>query len=150
MPGALQLIERAVIDKLFSAPAPLSGLEKTGQFLCALSVAFLVAGLVFLVYGAHTWLSTHYSEDITAVITGIISLGLSAVIASVLFAVIHYHQTRIRKLRRGITGKIKSSLSTLENELSDPIRENPKTALIIASFLGFLAEDQFFEQQKKI
>lgn len=148
MPGALQHIEKTMIDKLFSAAVPLSGLEKTGQVLCVLSVSFLVAGLLFLMYGAHIWLSIHYSEDITAIITGIISLTFSAAIASVLFAVIYYHKIRARVVRKKIADKIKSSLSILEDELGDPVRENPKTALIIASFLGFLVEDRFFEYQK--
>lgn len=146
MPGTLQLIEGIMVDKLFGAPAPLSGLEKIGQFLCVLSISFLVAGLVFLVYGAHSWLSIHYSsEGVASVITGAISLTLSVIIASALFAVIRYHQSRVRKLHKNIANKIKSSLSTLEDELGDPIRENPKTALVIASFLGFLAEEKFFE-----
>lgn len=145
MPSALQLIERVVIDKLLRDPTPLSGFDKMGQFLCALSALFLVTGLIFLVYGAHSWLSIHYSGEIAASITGIISLLLSVIIAGIFFAGLHYRQARIRKFQKNIADKIKSSLSTLEDELGDPIRENPKTALIIASFLGFLVEDQFFE-----
>lgn len=149
MPNATQLIERIMIDKLFGALVPLSGVEKIGQFFCALSIFLMVAGLVFLIYGAHIWLSIHYSKDMAAIITGIISLALSVIIASILFVVIHYHKIRIKKLHKKIEDKIQSSLLNLENELSEPIRNNPKTALIIASFLGFLAEEQFSEQQRK-
>ncbi len=143
MPSALQLIERLMIDKLFSAPAPLSGLEKTKQFLCLLSASFLAMGFVFLVYGAHTWLSAYYSDAFAAIITGLVSLALSVVIAIMHFAAIRYHKARIRTFRKTITDEIMSSISILENELGDPIRENPKTSLIIASVLGFWIEDQF-------
>lgn len=145
MAGALQLIERVVIDRLFSAVVPLSGIQKMGQFFSALSIAFLVAGLVFLLYGAHTWLSLHYGQGIAAIATGIMSLALSVIIAGILFAIIHQQKIRAKKLRKEVTDKIQSSLSTLEHELSDPVREHPKTALIIASCLGFLAEDQLFD-----
>ena len=145
MPSALQLIVKVMIDELFGTPAPLSGFERAGQFIFSLSIAFLIVGLVLLIYGAYSWLSIQYSDDIAAGITGLISLALSVILVSVLFAVNRYHQIRMRKVRERITDKIKSSLSTLENELSDPIRENPKTALIVASLLGFLVEDKFFE-----
>lgn len=150
MPSALQLIEKLVIDKLVSVPAPLSGVEKTRQFFYVLSAFFLATGLVFLVYGAHSWLSVRYPADVAAIVTGIISIALSVMIAGTLFAVIHYYKTRIKRLRQNITDKIKSSLSTLETELEEPIRDYPKTALVIASFLGFLAEDQFFDAPRTL
>lgn len=145
MPGVLQLIERTMIDRLSSTSAPPSGLESMKQFLCVLSVSFLAMALVFLVYGTHTWLSIHYSKDMAAIIIGTISLALSITIGSILLAFIYYQKMRIRKFQERIVDKIKSSLSALEDELGDPIRENPKTALIIASLIGFLAEDQIFE-----
>lgn len=150
MPSALQLIERVVIDRLFSAVVPLSGIQKMGQFFSALSIAFLVAGLVFLIYGAHTWLSLHYGTATAATVTGIISLALSGIIAGIIFAIIHQQKIRAKKLRKEVTDKMQSSLAMLEHELSDPVRENPKTALVIASFLGALAEDRFFEHQRKM
>lgn len=145
MPSALHLIERIVVDKLFSTPVPLTGIKKTGQVICTLSVAFLVVGFIFLFYGAYTWLSLQYSRDIAAIIIGIMSICLSIVTAVILFAAVYYRTIRIRKFQERMADKIKSSLSALENELGDPIRENPKTALIIASFIGFLIEDQIFE-----
>ena len=145
MPSAFQLIEKVMIDKLSSAPASLGGVESIKQFLCVLSFSFMTVALVFLVYGTHTWLSVHYDEGVAAILTGAISLAVSAIIAGILYALICYHKMRIRKVQDKIVDKIRLSLSALEDELSDPIRENPKTALMIALFLGFIAKDQFFE-----
>jgi hypothetical protein len=145
MPSALQLIEKIVVDKLFSTPVPLSEIKKAGQGLWTLSIAFLVVGFIFLFYGAHSWLSVYYNEYIAAITIGIVSICLSLSIAGILFAVIYYHTMHIRKSQEKITDQIKFLLSALENELGDPIRENPKMALIIASLVGFLVEDQIFE-----
>ncbi len=145
MSGARHLIERIMIDKLLCAPPPLSGLEKIKQFLAALSITFLIIGLVFLVYGAHMWLLLHYNEDMAAIITGLISLALSIVITSMLLGVIYYHKMLVSKMHQKLAEKIKSSLSMLEIELGDPVKENPKMAIIIASLLGFLGEDKIFD-----
>lgn len=150
MLSALELIEKTVIQQIFSAPAPLGSLQKAGQFLCAVSLAFLVIGMVFLTYGVHAWLSAQYSNDIAILITGALSLAISAVIAIALLVATFYHKIRIRRYQKKMTDKIKSLLSTVENEFGDPVRENPKTALMIAAIVGFLAEDQLFEYQKKI
>ncbi len=149
MSDAFQLIERVFMDKLVGAPSPFSGLQNLKKFLCVLSLSFLIFALILLIYGAHIWLSVRYSEDMAAILTGTISLALSMSIASIFLAVLYYQKTHFRKLHEEISDKIKSSLSTLENELGDPIRENPKTAVILASFLGFIAENQLFELQKR-
>jgi uncharacterized membrane-anchored protein len=146
MSAALQLIQGLVIDQLFKAPAPQNGFEKAKTCLSVLSVCFMVAGLVFLIYAAHVWLSAHYSRDIAAAITGLLCVAFSAVLAGIVFAILCYRKARIKAIQRHIPDTIKSLLSTLETELTSPIRENPKTAVIMASILGFLIENQLFEQ----
>jgi predicted membrane protein len=150
MPSALQLLEKIISEKLFSVTAPNSNLERASQFLCALSFGFLVIGLVFLIYGAHARLSHFYTKDIAALMTGIIGISISALIALVAFAVVYYQTIHMSNLHKKVSDKIKLSLSRIENELGEPIRENPKTSLVLATLLGFLFEDKLFEQHKKI
>lgn len=145
MQSAFQLIEKVMIDKLSSAPASLGGVESIKQFLCVLTFSFMTVALVFLVYGTHTWLSVHYDEGAAAILTSAISFAVSAIIVGILYALICYHKMRIKKVQEKIVDKIRLSLSALEDELGDPIRENPQTALMIALFLGFIAKDQIFE-----
>ncbi len=150
MQSVLQLIEKTVVENLFSASAPFSGLEKVGQFLCVLSAVIMVVGFIFLIYGAHTWLSIQYSKDTASFFTGAICIALSTVISSALLAATYYNKISVRKYQKKMTDKIESFLSTFEDEFGDPIRENPKTALMIAAIVGFLAKDRLFEHHKKI
>lgn len=144
MQGALRLIEHVLVDRLFTDRAPLTSFEKSGQVLCALSVFFALIGSGFLIYAAHLWLSGHYSPDTAAAMTGVLSFIFAAFVASIVYAAARYRQSRIKKIRKQVANTIKSTLSAMNDEWGDPIRENPKTAMLIGALAGFILEDQVF------
>jgi cytochrome c biogenesis protein CcdA len=139
----LQHIEKAIISQLFGVTAPLSGLDRILQILFGLSLVFLVVGSAFIIYGVNSWLSVQYNKDIAAIITGFISLVISGVFVTLLITFNCVHKNRISKYQIKSADLIKSFLSNLEKELADPISENPKTALMLATLFGFLIKDNF-------
>ena len=139
----LQHIEKAIISQLFGVSAPLSGLDRILQILFGLSLVFLMVGLAFIIYGLNSWLSVQFNKDTAAIITGFISLIIFGVFITIFITFNYVHKKRISKYQIKSADLIKSILSDLEKELADPISENPKTALMLATLLGFFIKDNF-------
>lgn len=144
MQGALRFIEQALMDKLFTAAAPVSSFEKGGKVLIVLSAFFALIGSGFVMYAGHLWLANHYSPEMTAAMTGLMSFAFAAFIAGLFYIALRYRQSRIAKIRMNAAAKIKSVLAALDDEWGDPIREYPKTALLVATVTGFILEERIF------
>ncbi len=138
-------LERAIFDRLFDTePSFLQNKRGNGQELQALSVIFLCLGLGFIIYGSHLWLVNKYTPEATAGITGILIIICALIIAISAYWISLYRQLKMKKMRRTLLEKFKSSLSSLDDELGGPIRENPKTAILLASLIGFALEERIF------
>lgn len=144
MVGVSNVLSSVLIDKLLNATPSMARKNDLGQGILALSVFLLCAGFGFLIYGMHAWLALQYSPEAAALLTGGLSLSITAVLGLLTAAALIYRRSRIKKYQQEMKSTLSTALAALDDEFGGPIRENPKIAVLIASAAGFLLEDRLF------
>ncbi len=135
----LPLIQQAALSGLACRSASLMSMNKFGLGLVALSGFVFLMALIFLVLSGYGWLLTHYEQPVAALIVSAYSLSISLVFC--LGGVLIVKRKSIRQ-RQQIT-KLMSEISDAVNEqFSEPIKDNPKTAVVMASVAGLIAGER--------
>jgi hypothetical protein len=143
MTSTVLSIENFLVDNLLNARQSRTNTRGgTGIFL--LCGVFVCLGLGFIIYGAHLSFTDQYSPQAAATMTGILSLSFAILIAGFVYAVGKYQDLQMQKSRLKIFENAKVFLSSLDDEIGDPIRNHPKASIAIAALTGFLLEDRIF------
>lgn len=137
------IAENLLIDRLVSNDAPLTGKSKAGIGLTFFAGFMLLTACGFFIYAAYLWMSSRFEPEIAASIAGGFTLMLSALCALGAYAIVQYKRYRLSKLKSEITDTMYSALDLAETELAEPIKNNPKTAVLVASLAGFIAGEKF-------
>lgn len=136
MPLVQQLLMMRMAGGGHSSPSSLAG----GVAMTAVSVAMTVMGLAFALYAGNLWLITITSPEIAALSTAGIAFALALVSAMIGKAVATGKKRHTAAAAQSDVKHIISDIiNALGDELDDPIRENPKTAIVLASLAGFVA-----------
>lgn len=112
------------------------------------SPAFIVAGILalagagFLIVAGYEWLSVNYDEQTARVGAGLLSLVLALVIATCAYAVHVYKLRKMQAYYHVVKNNLESAIHAVTDELEEPIRENPKTAVLMAGVAGFVAAEK--------
>jgi len=137
----IPLIEQIVINGMMSSKAPMMRKNKYGLGLMALSVLLTLVAVVFLIISGAAWLMTQFTQPMAALITAAFIMG-AAVISALTGVLIakskkqpEVHTDELAELTGIIT-------DLLGEELAQPIIDNPKTAVLLASAAGFVAGDR--------
>lgn len=138
MGGALALVEQLVIDRVLSNGVPFTGKSKAGLGLIALSGFFLLVGLCFIVWGSYLWLSNNYPPDVAALIMGLVIFSLAILCALGAYTLLKFRERNFQQIKSEIAQTFRAVLETADEELTGPLRDNPKTAVLAASVTGFL------------
>lgn len=139
------LIQNIVVSKM--AGSRPGGASETSLTLTAMSFVLTSAGLVFVLFGEYLWLKTYFQSDTAAIIVA----GTSYVLALVT-AVIGKAMDRRKKNEKALSltedasKAVSQIINSLSAELESPVRENPKTAMVLASLAGFVAGERRVEQ----
>lgn len=137
MSHLLAVAERLLIDSAISGNPPFTGRNKAGSGFFVLSGLFLATGLGFMIYATSLWLTAHYAPHAAAAMTGGLALLLALLSASLAYVFLEYKRSRLKKIKAEATATLQTAFELLNKELGEPIRENPKTAILIASLAGF-------------
>ena len=137
------LVRQVVVEGLLSRTSATRLNPGAGMGLFFLAGAIGVLGLVFLSIAVYGLLLSEFAMPAAAAITGMGILILSGLcILGGRFALqkIQYqsHEQEMNKLNAVIDDLLQDVLT----DLDDPIRESPKTALLLAGLAGFVAGDR--------
>ncbi len=143
MNAVISLVEQLLVERLLSNEPPLSGKSKAGLSLMALSGFLVILGFGFLVCAAYLWLAAHYPPEIAAATTGAIILFAGLGCAAASYLILQYKKHRLRKLKSEITETLRVVFDITEEELTEPVRENPKASVVAASLAGFAVGEKF-------
>lgn len=111
-----------------------------GFFVLAGGIGFLA--LVYFSVATYVWLNTMYVTSVSASIVG----GALVVIAA--GVAVFGHMLRKGVFQKaapkpeGLIGNIENALQSVMGGLEEPIRDNPKLAMLIAALAGFAAGDK--------
>ncbi len=110
-----------------------------GLFLVWFAAVWAVLGSGFLLYAGFVTLQLHYSHDVAAYLVAAVAFGFS-MIATLTGLQIMKRKARHRQEHDSDLARTVGDLcDVIGDELESPIRENPKTALMVASLAGFFA-----------
>lgn len=142
MHAFLPLIEQVLMNAIMSKKAPLMRKNKYGLGLMALSAILFLVALIFTCLAGYGWLLTEFDQPTAAIITAGFILGFS-----ILSALTGVSLSRRRPPEPVVpTDEITEIMSNLTelvgDELLDTIRENPKTAILLAGAAGMVAGEQ--------
>lgn len=104
-------------------------------------------GFVFLSIAGYLQLQEFFSTPIAGVITGSVILGIASCIA--LTGYIKLEQKKmVRKpsYDGGFIDTVEDSLKSLMDGIEEPVKDNPKMALLMAALAGFAAGDKLGER----
>lgn len=139
MAGISDVVEKIVTSVLLDKEMPWPRRSKANWAFTAFSALLCGAGVILLIVAVERFLETIYRADMAAAITAIIlfAAALAVLLASRCLASCKTRQTGTG----GGIGEtdIKEILDILYKELEEPVRENPKTAVILAALAGYSA-----------
>jgi hypothetical protein len=131
-----RIAEQLVADKIIGASAALTGRNEAGRALAAASGFFGIVGLGFFLYAAHLWLADRYSPEMVAALTGALFVGAGLAIALVAYGIVSYKRSVIRRMQADIRHMIAEALECVDEFLTEPVNDNPKTAALAATLAG--------------
>ncbi len=143
------LIRDLVVNGLVAGTAVRKA-KKTSMSMGVYALAGGVAalGFVFFVIAGHSYLlMQEFSAPVAASITGSIVM----LIAIAIGVVGHYAVNRKQAIKKpsfdgGFVDSVESTMKSVLNGFEDPVKDNPKLALLIAALAGFAAGDHLSEK----
>ncbi|MFA5593531.1 MAG: phage holin family protein [Micavibrio sp.] len=138
------LIRELLVNGLMAGTAMQKAKKTTagiGYYGLAGVVAFI--GMLFFAVAGFSWLLAYYSMPIAAVATG-------ATLMLIACAVCGWGHYRIRSKKHfkkpaanaGFIDNVENTVKTMLDGFEEPVKDNPKMALLLAALAGFAAGDQ--------
>jgi hypothetical protein len=138
------ILKQLLVEGFMNSKRSLPGFNPAGLGIMAFAAVLAVFGFGFLLYAGFLQLQDYYASDIAALIVGGSALMMAFLISWV-GKKIFWKQPFISQdigPQGDLAKTVTQLLDSLGEELEEPIRENPKTALMVASLAGFLAGGQ--------
>ena len=145
MNALMPFAEQMLVNTMLNKKAPFMRKNKFGLGLAALSGLLFILALVFAAISAYAWVASYYAAPVAAIIIAGFVLCIS-----IIAALSGYLLLRKRPQPRAATSYMEGDVTEvvaeiaeiLGEELAEPIRDNPKTAMMLAGLAGFVAADR--------
>lgn len=136
------IITQLILDTVLHKPVKaVVAKKKAAWWLLALSILFVTAGLVYLMVALHLYLLTIYLPVQAALLTGGTCLMLGA-IGGIGYVLLEDKRKLKAKaeaaLNMGRENQMMALIDDLTKSLEEPIANNPRTSVVLASLAGFL------------
>ena len=141
----LPLIQQLVIARMSEGPsAPRFSFAELGLDILAIILA--LTGLGFCLYGEYVWLLSVFTPAIAAFCVGGSAFTLALALTLVGDLISSGKSKRSSRTESApsvdLPKLVSDTINSLSEELEEPIRDNPKTALMLASLAGFVAGER--------
>lgn len=143
MNPAFAIAEQMLMDRLMSNKAPLTGESKIKLILLTFSGVMILGTIGFALYAMYLWLSSNYAPTTVMFSMAGAMATLSVLAINMYFAISAYKRRKIKQKRDEMIVIAKDILSVANHEFSEPIKDNPLTATLIAAFSGYVVGDRF-------
>ena len=136
----MRAIEQIVLSMLMQD----SSKPKRNPASAALAIAgiFGLVGAGFLIAAGYDWLLTQHGLQTARLYTGGICVTLAVMAAAAAGAFYSYKRAKAETYYLVLRENIQSAIAMVGEELEEPIRENPKTARLVASLAGYIAAEK--------
>ena len=132
-----------LISKLVSNETPVSRTRKIGMNYIFISGFFIALGLAILLYAGYVHLNKEYSQEVALMFVGVGALLIAVLNACCAYLYYRFKRHQVMKTKDEIIDVIESALNEIDQEIAEPIRQNPKSSAAIALIAGFMAGERF-------
>jgi formate hydrogenlyase subunit 3/multisubunit Na+/H+ antiporter MnhD subunit len=108
----------------------------------ALAGIFGLVGVGFLIAAGYEWMLEQHGLQTARLYTGSVCVTLAVMAAAAAGAFYSYKRAKAETYYMVVRENIQSAIAMLGEELEEPIRENPKTAMLMASLAGYIAAEK--------
>ena len=139
MSGIASIVEKLVLAAVVSEKAWMPRTSRADWALAALSVLLAAGGTGFLVVALDRYLGGVYPPYVAALFCTA-SLFIAALTAAAVLAARRNRAGKARLIgdsRGALAANINTMIESACGELEHPVRENPKTAMLVATLAGF-------------
>ncbi|MCB1538388.1 MAG: hypothetical protein H6865_04440 [Rhodospirillales bacterium] len=144
----LGLAESLFLEKLLTGNFPVSQKSKTGAILLVAAAALGATAAGFLITAFCIWVGTQVPPASAALTTGGLILALALCTAGGALAVLHRRANArapvpgLGAMGNDMIDTVQLAVSMIDDELGEKVRENPLTALLLASLTGYVVGDR--------
>lgn len=144
------IVKQLLINGLLTQSAA-RGVRRGSAWLgyVALAGGVGLIGVVFFSIAGYGFLSESFSSPVAASITGGVLMAISAMIA--LTGYLCFKKGKAVKAAvkdgNGIMDTIENTLQSFMGGLEEPVRDNPKMAMLLAALAGFAAGDRLSDNE---
>jgi hypothetical protein len=140
MPSITTIIEELLVALIIDEKLLRPRRNKVDLVLTTLSILLGSIAIVLLLIGLKRFLETIYSPTVAIFILAGLTLGVTIIITLIAYRFRQPPQTRLNTLRHSFGQNIHTLIKYICDETTDPIKKNPKMAILVAAIAGFLVD----------
>lgn len=140
----LQPLVVALIDNWLSRPQKPGGIRAAGLWLLAMSCLLTCAGVIYLLIACDTFLGVVYGPVISALATAVLAFALAGA-SALAFRRAERKPPQPTEHETSLMETAETLFATLEHAtqgLEEPIADNPRTSVALASLAGYMAANK--------
>jgi hypothetical protein len=138
------IAEQVMRQQLSGAASPfaLSSVPRMRFGMYAVAGFITALGVIFSFVAAYLWLLTVYSPPLAAMATAGLAFLLAGVLVGLSLALRTMRRAKRRKAQVDNMAMMNSAMAMIAEELEEPVKAYPKTAIALATLAGIVAGDK--------
>jgi len=141
-PVLLGLAEQYFLRKIVSGDFPFGRTSHAASWLRVFAGILSVVGTGFLVAAMYYWLKDNYSPDVAALIAAASIFAVALLSAGIAGLIVAERRSRMAKMKDEVKKNLAAVFETLDDELGQPVRNNPGASVALAALAGFITADR--------
>jgi hypothetical protein len=142
MMNMILVAERIFTEKLSNSSVEMLRKNDSSRYIEIAAGIATFTGMGFLIFAAYLWLEKNYQADVVAGVTGLMAIGLGCFLMLMSIAIVRRRQKSLKKLKDEIYESLNEIVNSMDKVLTDPVRQNPKTATLLATIVGFVVGEK--------
>lgn len=138
----LAFAEGVLLKQLTDSVLPVHPEGRLKSLLFGIASLSILIGTAFLLYACYLFFTSTLAPHLAMASMALASFLVASIYIAVSFAVMAYKQKKLMDVKDQVVDLSETALALLEEELSEPIRDNPKTAVLLSGIAGLLAGER--------
>lgn len=137
------LPEKLLMERILHGNSSWAQRSRFELGLIALAGFLIFLGSGFLIFAMHLWFEKTYPPELAAAFTGSAILALALMVLLVSMRIFQWRKNRLRELKHEVHEALQTTFDFLDEELAEPVQNNPVTAVVLASLAGYVAGEKY-------
>lgn len=141
------ILKQVLINGIITHSAA-RGVKRGSAWLgyCAIAGGIGLLAIVYFSIAGYAWLGQSFTSPLAAVMVGGLLMATSVIIATTGYMSYKGKIQKSSPKSEGLLGSIETGLQSVLGGLEEPIKDNPKLAMLLAAVAGFAAADKLSDE----